>query len=261
MLQILIHSSKTMRVPVTHTRPLAAPQLLKDAQHLVGMWRGASAGKVVAYMAVSPKKAAEVTAMYRLWSADSKRQTPAVDTFVGDIYSGLQVAGWSARDRDYAQKHLLVLSGLYGALRPFDGIMPYRLEMGYKLPDGTSLYDFWGDRIAALLPATTSLIVNLSAVEYTKAILPYTNTPVITPKFLTVNETTGKPTFVTVHTKIARGAFASWLITRRISTAEQLTGFTDLGYRYVAEFSTATQPVFVCKQFGGLGLSVRLTNG
>ena len=225
----------------------------------MGMWRGASAGKVVAYMAVSPKKAAEVAAMYQLWSADPKRQTPAVDTFVGDIYSGLQVAGWSVRDRDYAQKHLLVLSGLYGALRPFDGIMPYRLEMGYKLPDSASLYDFWGDRIAKLLPPATSIIINLSAVEYTKAILPYIDKPVITPKFLTVNAATGKPTFVTVHTKIARGAFANWLITRRINDAEQLSSFTGLGYRYVAEFSTPTQPVFVCKEFGGLGLSVRLT--
>ena len=250
-----------MRVPSAPIKPATAPQLLKHAQQLVAVWREASDSKLIAYMGVSPKKAAEVATMYKLWSADPKRQTPAVETFVGDIYSGLQVTEWSARDRDYAQKHLLVLSGLYGALRPFDGIMPYRLEMGYKLPDSTSLYTFWDNHIAALLPTSTSLIINLSAVEYTKAMLPYVSTPVITPQFLTVNATTGKPTFVTVHTKIARGAFANWLITRRVSTAEQLLEFTGLGYRYVPEFSTPTQPVFVCREFGGLGLSVRLTKG
>ena len=259
MLQILLHSSKTMRVPAATTTPLGAPALLKDAQQLVGIWRAASPATIAAQMNVSATIAANVAALYQRWSADPKRQTPAVDIFVGDIYSGLQTASWSAYDRKYAQAHLLILSGLYGAVRPGDGIMPYRLEMGYKLPDSTSLYDFWGDKIATLLPADTSCIINLSAVEYTKALLPRTNLPVITPKFLTVNKATGKPTFVTVHTKIARGTFASWLITSRIRNISLLPKFSELGYSYVPEFSTTTQPVFVCKEFGGLGLSVRLT--
>ena len=259
MLQILIHSSKTMRVPASPTPPFSSPALLKHAQHLVSLWRATTPGTVAKHMNISSKLADNVAATYTQWSADPKRQTAAVDMFVGDIYSGLQSAQWSVYDRKYAQKHLLILSGLYGALRPGDGIMPYRLEMAYKLPDGSSLYHFWGDSIAQLLPNTTTCIINLSAVEYTKAVLPHTSLTVITPKFLTVNARTGKPTFVTVHTKIARGAFANWLITQRISDSMLLTNFSDLGYKYVAEFSTPVQPVFVCQQFGGLGLSVRLT--
>ena len=259
MLQILLHSSKTMRAPHTAKRSVTTPSLLRDTQQLVALWRATDTETLMARMNISDKIAGDVAAMYQRWSADPKRQTAAVDSFVGDIYSGLQTASWSAYDRKYAQAHLLILSGLYGAVRPGDGIMPYRLEMGYKLPDSTSLYDFWGDKIATLLPADTSCIINLSAVEYTKALLPHTDLPVITPKFLTVNKATGKPTFVTVHTKIARGAFASWLITGRISDISLLPKFSELGYSYVPEFSTATQPVFVCKEFGGLGLSVRLT--
>lgn len=260
MLQILLHSSKTMRAPGAGSKPTGTPQLLSSAQSLVAMWRAADTDTLQSRMNISGNIAEGAATMYRLWSADPKRQTAAVDMFVGDIYSGLQAGNWSVYDRKYADKHLLILSGLYGALRPGDGIMPYRLEMGYKLPDGTSLYDFWGDKIAKLLPADTSCIINLSAVEYTKAVLPHTDLPVITPKFLTVNKTTGKPTFVTVHTKIARGAFANWLITGRISDISLLPKFSELGYAYVPEFSTATQPVYVCKQFGGLGLSVRLQN-
>ncbi len=259
MLQILLHSSKTMRIPDRHAKPLGAPALLKNAQQLVAAWRAVSPDSLADKMAVSGKKAAEVATMYQQWSADPKRQVPAIDVFVGDIYSGLQTAEWSSYDRAYAQKHLLILSGLYGGLRPGDGIMPYRLEMGYKLPDGTNLYTFWGDAIARLLPADTSCIINLSAVEYTKALLPYTSLPVITPKFLTVNKQTGKPVFVTVHTKIARGAFAAWLIRQRIRDVALLPKFAELSYRYVAEFSTPNQPVFVCQEFGGLGLSVRLS--
>lgn len=259
MLQILIHSSKTMRVPTAHEQPLGQPKFLADARELVGQFRDASADKLIAYMNISPAKAAEVHKLYSQWTADPKRQSPAVDTFVGDIYSGLQVNEWTQRDRHYAHTHLLILSGLYGALRACDGIAPYRLEMGYKLPSGESMYHYWGHRIATLLPDTTSCIINLSAVEYTKTVLPFVTVPVIAPKFLTLNETTGKPTFVTVHTKIARGAFASWLIRHRISDLRELPRFHELGYEYVAEFSTFEQPVFICKSFGGLGLSVRLT--
>jgi len=131
--------------------------------------------------------------------------------------------------------------------------------MGYKLPDGTSMYTFWGNRITALLPVETDAIINLSAVEYTKAILPYTSLPVVTPKFLTVSPKTGEPTFVTVHAKIARGAFARWLIQNRIEDITQLPDFSDLGYVYEKSLSTPDEPAFVCKEFKGIGLSVRLT--
>lgn len=257
MLQIIIHSSKTMRAPASTTTPLTKPQLLHKAQELVGLWRDVTNPHIVARMKVSPQKAEEVVALYKKWTADPRRQTAAIETFVGDIYSGLQAHQWSQRDRVYAQKHLLVLSGLYGGLRPYDGIVPYRLEMGYTLPTNKSLYDFWGAKIAGLLPASTSVIVNLSAVEYTKAVLPYANVPVINPQFLTVNEKTGKPTFVAVHTKIARGAFANWLIVNRIEDLTKIPHFAELGYVYAPDFSTLEQPVFVAKQFQGLGLSIR----
>ena len=259
-LQILLHSSKTMRTPNTRQMPLDSPTLLPQAEHLAGIWRGASVTEIQSLMKVSEKKAHEVKNLFDKWSVDPTAQVPAIDAFIGDIYSGLQAQTWSDDDRAYAQQHLLILSGLYGGLRACDGVMPYRLEMGYKLPDSRNMYQFWGDSIASLLPADTDYILNLSAVEYTKVLLPHVDIPVITPKFLTVSPKTGQPTFVTVHTKIARGAFARWMIQDRIEDALQLKDFSELGYRYDAAASTSEQPVFVCEKFGGLGLSVRLAN-
>lgn len=257
-LQILLHSSKTMRVPDHCRAPLGTPQLLAQATQLADVWRGASLAEVQTLMKVSGKKAAEVAELYDAWSP-SVAQVPAIDAFVGDIYSGLQVHTWSDQDRTYAQQHLLILSGLYGGLRACDGVLPYRLEMGYKLPDGRNMYQFWGDNIASLLPASTDCVLNLSAVEYTKALLPYTDLPVITPKFLTISPKTGQPTFVTVHAKIARGAFARWVVQNRVEDVAQLQNFSDLNYRYDPSLGTTAQPVFVCQEFGGLGLSVRLS--
>lgn len=238
--------------------PIDEPQLQSDAAQLMDIVREASPDALSSLMKISAKKANEVHRTYANWSTDATLQMPAIDSFIGDIYSGLQVQTWSDNDRAYAHRHLLILSGLYGALRACDGVMPYRLEMGYKLPDGTSLYQFWGARIARLLPDLTSHVINLSAIEYTKAVLPFIVTPVITPKFLTISPKTGKPTFVTVHAKIARGAFARWLIQQRIEDIAQLTKFTDLGYRFNPDLSTPDQPVFVCQTFQGIGLSVRL---
>lgn len=259
MIQILLHSSKTMRVPEWSRAPLDAPQLINGAVKLVEKFRVTPTDEIQRIMKISPAKANDVKRMFDNWSDEFSKQVPAIDVFIGDIYSGLQVQEWTDDDRRYAHKHLLILSGLYGALRACDGIMPYRFEMGYKLPDGMNMYTFWGDTIASLLPESTDFIINLSAVEYTKAILPYSRAPVIAPKFLTVSPKTGEPTFVTVHAKIARGAFARWLIQSRIEDVSRLSEFSELGYQYDGVASTPDQPVFVCREFKGIGLSVRLT--
>ncbi|MCW6009403.1 YaaA family protein [Micromonospora sp. CPCC 205371] len=257
---ILMHSSKTMRTPVAAMAPTGTPALLDRAEELIAHLRKLSEGDVCRIMSVSPELAAKTLQQYAEWTTEPARQAPAAATFVGDIYSGLQVDSFSAADRRYADKHLRILSGLYGILRPFDGISPYRLEMGYRLPVGAyaNLYRFWGRAIADQLPPS-GRIVNLAAGEYSKTVVPYLDPErVVTPKFLTVDPASRKPKFVVVHAKIARGAFARWLVVRRVKEAA-VREFDDIGYRYDEELSTPREPAFVCQEFGGKGLSVRLT--
>ena len=250
-----------MRQGIGSTTIYQEPALLSQAQELIEYIQSLSTEVLASSMHLSGKKAIETWQRMKYWSVEPDVNLPAIDAFLGDIYSGLQTQSFDQSDRDYANTHLLILSGLYGGLRALDSVAPYRLEMGYRLPDERyrNLYKFWGDRIARLLPVETSLIVNLSAVEYTKVILPHVAAPVVTPKFLTENSKTNKPTFVVVHAKIARGAFAHWLVTKRINDPARLVDFMELGYRYDAALSTPEEPVFVCREFGGLGLSVRLT--
>lgn len=260
MLTILLHSSKTMRPVADRPLPYQRPQLLDQAQELVQHVQSMSPVNISKTMHVTPLLADSTKQLMDAWTPRSDGSRPAIDAFLGDIYSGLQVQSLTAIDRTYANDHLVILSGLYGALKALDSIHPYRMEMGYKLTSPyESLYEFWGNRIARALPDTT-LIINVSAIEYTKAVLPYVPTmPVITPKFLTINQKTKRPTFVTVHTKIARGAFAHWLITHKISDPADLSNFNELNYVFDPVLSTPDQPVFVCSSFGGIGLSVRLT--
>jgi hypothetical protein len=240
--------------------PLRPPLLLEKAVRLDAYLKTLSPQQLARSMSISPALAEKTHALIAAWTAEPEQQSLAIDSFVGDIYSGLQANELSADERDYADETLRILSGLYGIIRPYDGIYPYRLEMGYKLPDPefASLYAYWGDAIAACLPAE-GLIVNLSAEEFSQTVTRYVDASRVTaPKFLTVNPKTGQPGFVVVHAKIARGAFARWLITNRIQDAAALEQFADLGYHYAGDQSSPGSPTFVCETFGGKGLSIRL---
>lgn len=243
-------------------QPLRQPALLPKAKELAAYIQTLTPEQLAQAMHISSPLAQKTHQLWAGWKASEHGLTPAIDSFVGDIYSGLQADNLLEEDRQYADKHLRILSGLYGILRPLDGVRPYRLEMGYRLPTDAfrNLYTFWGDAIARSLP-TTGTVVNLAAIEYSKTITPYIAPErVITPKFLTLDPRSNEPTFVVVHTKIARGAFAHWMIVNRIKDPEQLKTFSDIGYRYNANLSSSHEPVFVCAEFGGKGLSMRLEN-
>lgn len=252
-LTILLHSSKTM-VPTPSRRPLSTPRLHAEADALRRYVSGLSLEALQKSMHISAKLAKEVKATY----ADTPKSSAVVDVFRGDIYSGLRALEWTDADADFAQNHLVILSGLYGILRPYDAIIPYRLEAAYKLPDEpyTNLYGFWGTRLAEALPKDGP-IINVTSAEYEKLVLPYIDAArVITPKFL--SRMNGEPKFVAVHAKIARGAYARWLIQRGQDSAEGLEAFNDLGYHYQPDLSTPQHPVYICDDFKGIGLSQRL---
>lgn len=250
-----------MRPPALGGYRLSTPALIHEARKLALYAKTLSVDEIQAVMKISQKLAQETKRMIDAWTDDTTYLQPAIDSFLGDIYSGLQSRSFSEQDREYAQKHLRILSGLYGILKPSDGIYPYRLEMGYKLPDPryANLYSYWGKAIYETLDKNET-IIDLSAVEYGKTVTKYAElSRIVTPRFLTISPKTGEPTFVVVHAKIARGAFAGWMIKNRIEDTEKLKEFTGLGYRYDEKLSTDNVPVFVCKDFKGLGLSVRLT--
>jgi cytoplasmic iron level regulating protein YaaA (DUF328/UPF0246 family) len=256
---ILLHSSKSMRAPVSE-RPYRAPRLLSKATELDAYLKTLSPTALARAMKLSKPLTQKTHELIAGWNTDESQQSLAIDSFMGDIYSGLQAHELSQSDRDYADQVLYILSGLYGVLRPYDGLRPYRCEMGYHFTKAkyANLYSYWGKSIAECLPSD-DLIVDLSAVEYSKTVTPYVEqSRIVAPRFLTINPQTSEPTFVVVHAKVARGAFARWLIQSRVTKPDKLQTFQELGYNYDPKLSTPAQPTFVCKEFGGIGLSTRL---
>lgn len=249
-----------MKPETSSVHAVSVPQFMNQAKTLNEILRAIDTPTVAQVMAISELLASNVKKQAEEWSDTPENGTAAALTFRGDIYSGLSATQWQKGDAAFAQEHLLILSGLYGILRPFDAIKPYRLEMGYKLTlhDTLRLDTFWEQQLTPVID-TSETYINLTAKEYFKVIeKQLSESMVISPKFLTVSKKTNQPVFVTVHAKIARGSFASWLIKNKIDNPKHIKQYGELNYIYSESLSTESEPVFVCREFGGLGLSVRL---
>lgn len=176
---------------------------------------------------------------------------PAIHAFSGDTYRGFEAATLDEDAIAWAQRHVRILSGLYGVLRPLDAIQAYRLEMGTRLATdrGKTLYDFWGDRIAQALRADaddlgTDVVINCASVEYFRAAdRPALGLRVITPVFM--ENKAGVPKIVSFYAKQARGAMARFAAETGAQDPETLKDFSAGGYAFRADLSEGDRWVFL----------------
>jgi len=176
---------------------------------------------------------------------------PASHCFAGDTYQGLEARTLSPEGTLHVLGHLRVLSGLYGVLRPFDAIRPYRLEMGSRLATakGADLYAFWGDKIARHLRAEAravgaEVLVNCASVEYfTAAARPALKLRVINPVFL--DGAGGAAKVISFWAKRARGAMARFIAENALTDPADLRAFGTGGYVWMADQSLPDRPVFL----------------
>ncbi len=175
---------------------------------------------------------------------------PAAALFDGDVYKGLDARSLDADALDWAQDHVAILSGLYGLLRPLDRTHPYRLEMGTKLKTrrGTSLYDFWGDRLAKHIRAQLDghadpVVVDLASKEYSRAVpKKAVKADWLTIQFKEVRD--GKPRVISFFAKKARGLMARFMVENRIEEREGLKAFDAEGYAFAEDLSKKNTWVF-----------------
>lgn len=250
---IIISPAKTLdyesTIPTnTCTRPLFAD----SANQLARRLKKLSGADISQLMGVSSKLGVLNSERYRNWkttpTADNARQ--AIFAFKGDVYAGMGVPDFSKRDLQFAQKHLRILSGLYGILRPLDIMQPYRLEMGTKFPvDGAkNLYEFWGNRIVdylneELAQSKGAALVNLASNEYSAAAhLDDVRAPVITPVFK--EKRNGAYKIISFNAKKARGMMSRFVMKNRLTDAEDLKQFCEAGYRYNERMSDDSKWLF-----------------
>ncbi|RBO78387.1 peroxide stress protein YaaA [Marinomonas aquiplantarum] len=251
-MKFLISPAKTLDLTSEPSLPLSSlPQLTQESQLLIKTLSNYSPADIASLMKLSDKLATLNVERYQAWQENhtSDNSRPAIYTFMGDVYTGLDAYSLNEEDMQYAQQNLRILSGLYGLLKPLDLMQAYRLEMGTKLtnPRGSNLYQFWGDIIVDKLNQELDegeLLVNLASNEYFKAVnKKKLTTPLVSPNFL--DEKNGQFKVISFYAKKARGLMARYLIENRCQTLEELKAFDLAGYRYDADRSTADVPVFV----------------
>ena len=182
----------------------------------------------------------------------ARRISPAVMSYHGIQYQSMAPEVMDAAQLAWLQDHLWILSGLYGCIRPFHAVEPYRLEMGAKLAvdDARDLYAFWSDKLArAIAPAGSNItIVNLASVEYAKAVLPHlTGDATAVTCLFGEGIRNGKPIQRSTASKKARGSMVRWMAENKVEDAAGLTEF-NLGYRYVPELSSPDSLTFINEQ-------------
>lgn len=182
----------------------------------------------------------------------ARRISPAVMSYHGIQYQSMAPEVMDSAQLAWLQDHLWILSGLYGCVRPFHAVEPYRLEMGAKLAvdDARDLYAFWSDKLArAIAPAgSNTTIVNLASVEYAKAVLPNLagDATAVTCLF-GEGIRNGKPIQRSTASKKARGSMVRWMTENKLEDASELTAF-NIGYRHIPELSDKNTLVFMNAQ-------------
>ncbi len=235
------------------TRRFTEPEYLAESTELVSQLRKMSPEDVSGLMQISSNLGELNQQRFANWHTpfDLKNARQAIFAFKGDVYIGLEAEQFSTADLNFAQKHLRILSGLYGLLRPLDLMQAYRLEMGSKLNNkkGRNLYQFWGSKLTENLNSlfeqeNKPVLINLASNEYFSAIKPnQLNAKVVTPRFKDFSS--GQYKIISFFAKKARGAMVAYIIKNRIKNPAKLKQFNVDGYRYSETDSTVAQPVFL----------------
>lgn len=253
---LLLSPAKTLDydtpVPEAWTARAVPPPFVDRSAELIGVLRRKSAQDIAELMSLSPVLSQLNAERYAAWSRSFGHcnSRPAIFAFNGDVYEGFDVHRLKASDLDWAQQHVVILSGLYGALRPLDLMQPYRLEMGTRLETrrGKDLYAFWRDTLAPHLNERLAgekkpVVVNLASQEYFRAVdRKALQARVVECVF--EDWKSGQYKVISFFAKRARGLMARYAATKKPKTPETLKKFDLDGYAFDAAASDGDRWVF-----------------
>ncbi len=252
-MQIILSPAKLMNFGETDKNiKTTQPQFLDKTEQLVEVCQQLTESEISAAMKINPKMAREVHEFFQTYHFKSTPKRAASLAYNGIAYKGLNAHDFTKEDFDFAQRHLNIISGLYGILRPLDEIRPYRLEMMRKIvPQGyKTLYDFWQEtlnkHLTAQLKKDENVIINVASNEYSKVVqkskLPK-GAKIIDIQFL--QQENGNLKQIVVHSKKARGLMSRFIIKNRLVHHEEVKAFDYEGYFFYPSLSDEKRWTFV----------------
>lgn len=245
-MRIIISPAKKMNIDTDSLPPSGLPQFIEEAEILKAALQGMDFESLQTLWQCSDALAASNAE--RLRGMDLRQTlTPAILSYEGIQYRYMAPSVFEDSQFAYIRRHLRILSGFYGLLRPFDGVVPYRLEMQAKLALGAhrDLYEFWGGKPAGALCAETDFILNLASKEYSRAVETHLPKSVrfLTCRFGELKD--GRVIEKGTLCKMARGEMVRYLAEKHITDIDGICGFAHLGYRYREALSSEETLVFL----------------
>ena len=245
-MKIIISPAKKMRVDNDTFVPLSKPAFLDKTEKIK---------EALTKM--------ELPALQKLWECNDeiaelnfnrlrnmnleRNLTPAVFAYDGLQYQHIAPNVLDEAALNYLQKNLKILSGFYGILRAFDGVVPYRLEMQARLAcDGyKNLYAFWNSMLYDELTKDDGEVLNLASKEYSKAVEPFVKNGVrfVTCVFGTYVK--GKLKVKATEAKMARGEMVRLCAENNVQSVDEVKVYNVRGYVFNEELSSENEFVFV----------------
>lgn len=250
-MKIIISPAKKMNIDTDSLDWAGLPQFLPEAEAIKNCLKRKTSKDLQALWKCNDSIAA--VNVERLQGMDLRRTlTPAILAYEGIQYQYMAPSVFEFGHLDYIREHLRILSGFYGLLRPFDGVVPYRLEMQAKLAVGGSkdLYAFWGNKLAKQLCAETDFVLNLASREYSRAVTEYLPKAVRLVTCIFGERMDGRIIEKGTMCKMARGQMVRWLAEHNISDPGDIREFNELGFTYSEEYSVQNTLVFERKHIG-----------
>ena len=252
MLVTIISPAKKLDYsPVEKNIDSTIPSLLEHSNELIKDLKSLNPQEVSSLMSLSDKLGALNYERFQEWETPFTKSNSkqAILAFKGDVYQGLDAESLSETELIWAQKHVRILSGLYGILKPMDLMQAYRLEMGTKFATkrGDNLYDFWNsiitDELNKNFSSDNSCLLNLASNEYFKSInVSELKANVISPVFM--DKKNGKYKIISFFAKKARGLMTRYVIKNRIEDITDIQNFEEGGYFFSEAMSEDNKPVF-----------------
>ncbi len=247
-MRIIISPAKKMAPDTDSLEHRNLPSFLEETGKLLQYLRSLSYEELKKFWKCSDKIAKENYNRIENMNL-TRRLTPAILAYEGIQYQYMAPGVFDNEELEYLEEHLRILSGFYGILRPFDGVVPYRLEMASILKDfeTTTLYEYWGGKLAKSLFSESDCIVNLASKEYSKSITPYMNDSVRMVTCVFGEWEKNKVIEKAARVKMARGEMVRFMAEEKVEDVEAIKNFRYLDYRFAKNLSDEETYIFIQK--------------
>lgn len=251
-MQIILASAKIMHESVQRDVEMSAPRFMSHARQFARDMMEYDTATIAGILGCSQQIAAANRLRYAEMCEASPAEIPAILAYNGQAYKHLKASTLNAADIEYAQRHLWIMSFMYGMLRPLDGIYPYRMEGKVELPGtgGKTLFDFWKPQLTDLIIDSTKAddgtLIHLATEEF-QHLFDWRRVEnelnVVQPLFYVRKGTALK--MQAVWAKSCRGAMTRFIIENRITTPDELRAFSYEGFEYNPRYGDDSHPHFI----------------